>query len=281
MRQSGIERKRGDENAEGDHHDWTPSGTEDALLERGRVGNTIWVAGQGGLGKDGKVVAPGDIEAQTRQALQNLQEILTKAGATLADVVKVTTFITNRTAGMVAKYDRVFGEFFPTRCPTSTLVEVKPRPFRDAGRDQTWQWSGRRRAVPRPGPLSGGQIRPPPCRHHANGGFCQNAFARPATPLRSRHGSRSKRDAVEIPAWALADRPGQRGDLDRLAPTTVGEPPLLHSPRRPSSDRRAVPMAGCRAPDDRWVWSRGNEIWRRISSTERSSAVSRAATQAK
>ena len=90
-----------------------------------KVGNTIWVAGQGGLGKDGKVVAPGDIEAQTRQALQNLQEILTKAGATLADVVKVTTFITNRTAGMVAKYDRVFGEFFPTRCPTSTLVEVK------------------------------------------------------------------------------------------------------------------------------------------------------------
>jgi enamine deaminase RidA (YjgF/YER057c/UK114 family) len=45
--------------------------------------------------------------------------------AALADVVKVTTFITNRYAGMVAKYDRVFGEFFPTARPTSTLVEVK------------------------------------------------------------------------------------------------------------------------------------------------------------
>jgi enamine deaminase RidA (YjgF/YER057c/UK114 family) len=90
-----------------------------------KVGDTIWVAGQGGLSKDGRVIAPGDIEAQTRQALRNVQEILGKAGATLADVVKVTTFITNRSARMVAKYDRVFGEFFPTACPTSTLVEVK------------------------------------------------------------------------------------------------------------------------------------------------------------
>jgi enamine deaminase RidA (YjgF/YER057c/UK114 family) len=90
-----------------------------------KVGDTIWVAGQGGLGKDGKVVGRGDIEAQTRQALGNLQEILARAGATLADVVKVTTFITNRAPGMVAKYDRVIGEFFPSRCPTSTLVEVK------------------------------------------------------------------------------------------------------------------------------------------------------------
>jgi len=90
-----------------------------------KVGDTIWVAGQGGLGKDGKVVAPGDIEAQTRQALRNVQEILAKAGAALADVVNVTTFITNRVPGMVSRYDRVFGEFFPTRCPASTLVEVK------------------------------------------------------------------------------------------------------------------------------------------------------------
>ena len=90
-----------------------------------KAGDTIWVAGQGGLGKDGKVVGRADIEAQTRQALGNVQEILAKAGATLADVVKVTTFITNRAPGMVARYDRVFGEFFPTCCPTSTLVEVK------------------------------------------------------------------------------------------------------------------------------------------------------------
>jgi enamine deaminase RidA (YjgF/YER057c/UK114 family) len=90
-----------------------------------KVGNTIWVAGQGGLGKDGKVVGRGDVEAQTRQALGNVREVLAKAGATLADVVKVTTFITNRAPGMVARYDRVFGEFFPSRCPASTLVEVK------------------------------------------------------------------------------------------------------------------------------------------------------------
>jgi enamine deaminase RidA (YjgF/YER057c/UK114 family) len=90
-----------------------------------KVGHTIWVAGQGGLGKDGKVVGRGDIEAQTRQALGNVREVLAKAGATLADVVKVTTFITNRAPGMVARYDRVFGEFFPSRCPASTLVEVK------------------------------------------------------------------------------------------------------------------------------------------------------------
>jgi reactive intermediate/imine deaminase len=90
-----------------------------------KVGSMVFVSGQGGLDAAGKVVGPGDVETQTRQALRNVEEVLRRAGATLRDVVKVTTFIRNRTPGMVARYDRVFGEFFPEKCPASSLVEVK------------------------------------------------------------------------------------------------------------------------------------------------------------
>lgn len=96
-----------------------------------KVGSMVFVSGQGGLDAQGGVVAPGDIEAQTRQALRNVEAVLRRAGATLRDVVKVTTFLTNRASGTVSRYDRVFGEFFPERCPASTLVEVKSLVLRD------------------------------------------------------------------------------------------------------------------------------------------------------
>ncbi|MBI2962656.1 MAG: RidA family protein [Deltaproteobacteria bacterium] len=96
-----------------------------------KVGTMVFVSGQGALDAKGDVVGPGDIEAQTRRALQNVEAVLRRAGATLRDVVKVTTFLTQRSSGTVSRYDRVFGEFFPTRCPASTLVEVKSLVLRD------------------------------------------------------------------------------------------------------------------------------------------------------
>lgn len=94
-------------------------------------GPFVFVAGQGALDTDGNVVGKGDIKAQTRQALKNTEKVLKNAGASMSDVVKVTTFITNRSPGMVQAYDAVFGEFFPSNCPASTLVEVKSLVLRD------------------------------------------------------------------------------------------------------------------------------------------------------
>ena len=96
-----------------------------------KIGPTIYVSGQVALDDDGRVVGPGDIAVQTRRALENVQAILAQKGATMRDVVKVTSFIAQRTSGMVSSYDGVFGEFFPNDCPASTLVEVKSLVLRD------------------------------------------------------------------------------------------------------------------------------------------------------
>jgi len=96
-----------------------------------KVGDTIYVSGQVALDDAGNVIGVGDIGAQVRQAVRNIEAILKVKGASLRDVVKVTSFIVNRTPGFVQAYDRAFGEFFPSDCPASTLVEVKSLVLRD------------------------------------------------------------------------------------------------------------------------------------------------------
>ena len=90
-----------------------------------RVEDTIYVSGQVALDDLGNVVGAGDIAAQTRQAVRNIEKILKSEGATLSDIVKITSFLTRRNSGMVTAYDDAMGEFFPNNCPASTLVEVK------------------------------------------------------------------------------------------------------------------------------------------------------------
>jgi 2-iminobutanoate/2-iminopropanoate deaminase len=56
-----------------------------------RVGNMLYLAGQIGT-KDGKVV-PGGIGPETRQTLQNIKDLLEKAGSDMEHVVKCTVFL--------------------------------------------------------------------------------------------------------------------------------------------------------------------------------------------
>src|SRR5438093_2323717 len=58
-----------------------------------RVGDTVYVSGQAGVDRHGKLVGPGDVVAQTRQVLDNMKLALAAAGAALADVVKVTVYL--------------------------------------------------------------------------------------------------------------------------------------------------------------------------------------------
>ncbi len=84
-----------------------------------RVGNTIWVSGQVGIDAAGAVGT--GMEAQARLAFQALQTVLEAAGATLADVVELTTFHTNLRGEMRA-FARVKDAFFPDRYPSWTAV---------------------------------------------------------------------------------------------------------------------------------------------------------------
>jgi enamine deaminase RidA (YjgF/YER057c/UK114 family) len=93
-------------------------------------GKTIYIAGQGGLNKEKKVV-PGK-EAQIRQAFSNLKAALESAGATGEDVVSINVYFVGYTEadlGPLAEAEKSL--FTPGKMPTSTLVPV-PRLALDA-----------------------------------------------------------------------------------------------------------------------------------------------------
>jgi enamine deaminase RidA (YjgF/YER057c/UK114 family) len=83
-------------------------------------GTLIFVSGQNSFDKDGNVVGPGDIEAQARQTLRNIQSVLEAAGATMTDVVKLTAWVTK--PEYVHDYVRVRKEFFTETVPGSSTV---------------------------------------------------------------------------------------------------------------------------------------------------------------
>jgi reactive intermediate/imine deaminase len=87
-----------------------------------RAGDLLFVSGCVALDADGNLVGEGDVVAQTRQVFENIRLCLAAAGASFADVLKVTTFLTN--IGDRAAVNTVRQEVFGDARPASTLVEV-------------------------------------------------------------------------------------------------------------------------------------------------------------
>ena len=88
------------------------------------AGRTLFTAGACPLDAAGAVVAPGDVAAQARQALDNLVAVLHAAGCEPGDVVKTTVFVaTTDSSDLTAAWhevERVFGG----DGPPSTLLGV-------------------------------------------------------------------------------------------------------------------------------------------------------------
>ena len=87
-----------------------------------RVGNVIFVSGQIPLQPDGRVVSPADPRGQAVQCFENLRNVLDAAGASLRDVVKITTFSTHHAHRQVM--GEVRREFLEPPYPASTSVIV-------------------------------------------------------------------------------------------------------------------------------------------------------------
>lgn len=90
-----------------------------------RVGDLVFFSGQIPLQADGTLCA-GDIFAQTRQVLQNMQAMLTAAGLDFTHVVKTTIYLTDMKDFSVVNdlYGNCFIEPFPARA----CVEVAGLP---------------------------------------------------------------------------------------------------------------------------------------------------------
>jgi enamine deaminase RidA (YjgF/YER057c/UK114 family) len=99
-------------------------GFSHAVRQKG--GDTLHLAGQVAWDKDGKVVGAGDLAAQTRQALANLREVLSAAGATPADIVRLRTYVVNHSPDKLGLVLGEIGAFYGGAVPAAnTFIGVQ------------------------------------------------------------------------------------------------------------------------------------------------------------
>lgn len=99
-----------------------------------RVGDWLFISGQIPVDPVNNEIAPGGIQAQTKQVLQNLQAILNAEGASLQNVVKTTIYLQDLDdfKAMNEVYATYFTEPYPARAtveaaalPRGVLIEIE------------------------------------------------------------------------------------------------------------------------------------------------------------
>ncbi len=90
------------------------------------VENLVFTAGQVGLDPVTMELVEGGVEAQTRQVLTNLKNVLEKADSGLNFIIKTTVFL--RDMGDFATMNSVYAEFFPENPPARSTIQVAGLP---------------------------------------------------------------------------------------------------------------------------------------------------------
>ncbi|GAC1391463.1 MAG: RidA family protein [Ktedonobacteraceae bacterium] len=107
-----------------------PTGFSHGVLVNG--GRLLFLAGQTGSDKEGRIIAPGNLVAQYEQVLQNLKTVVAAAGGTMQDIVKITIFIRDRDdyVAQLKPLGKVHQTFFGSYYPATALFEIS-RFFQD------------------------------------------------------------------------------------------------------------------------------------------------------
>ena len=87
-----------------------------------RAGRLVFVSGCVATDAEGRTVGGNDVVVQARQVHENLKKCLAAAGATFADVCKVTVFL--KDVGDREKVNIARREYFGPHRPASTLVQI-------------------------------------------------------------------------------------------------------------------------------------------------------------
>ncbi len=89
------------------------------------VDNMVYISGQIALTTDGNMIGQ-DIKAQTKQVLNNLQEVLLCANSSLKKIIKTTIYLSDM--DNFIEVNNIYADFFGSHKPARSTVAVKTLP---------------------------------------------------------------------------------------------------------------------------------------------------------
>ena len=92
-----------------------------------QAGGFVFLSGQLPLDPKTGTITGEDIEAQTRQALNNIKAILAASGLSLADVIKTTVFL--KDIQHFSRMNGIYKEYFPQDAPARSSFQVANLPM--------------------------------------------------------------------------------------------------------------------------------------------------------
>lgn len=87
-----------------------------------KVGDTVYLSGAIAFDTDGAIVGVGSVYDQAKQVFRNIEDALASAGASMADIVKLTTFLTDMSD--YGDFNKARAEAFPNGVPASAIYEA-------------------------------------------------------------------------------------------------------------------------------------------------------------
>ncbi|NQY05933.1 MAG: RidA family protein [Flavobacteriaceae bacterium] len=102
------------------HKSHYPKKAEAPFSDLVEVGNTLYLAGQIGMDHNSRTLVSGGVEAETKQAILNLKEVLELHNSSLDQVVKCTVILSD--INDFAEFNEVYVQYFPNKPARTTFA---------------------------------------------------------------------------------------------------------------------------------------------------------------